>query len=138
MRLVVPILTAAALAACAPPGSPGDHAAKALSLAGTSWTIAAIDGQPVKTARPTAVRFTKDRIEGNAGCNSFGGSYTLDGDALTVGRLISTKMAWLGTGMEQERAVFAILAQPMTVSQNGEGAVTLNNEAGAMTLAPAR
>jgi len=137
MRLVVPILAAAALAACAPPGSPGDHAAKALSLAGTSWTIAAIDGQPVKTARPTAVRFTKDRIEGNAGCNSFGGSYTFAEGKLTADRVISTKMACVGPGMEVEGKFFQIIAGAGVSSAEG-GAIELHGSDSNATLAPER
>lgn len=107
-----------------------------VSLAGTSWTITSVDGRRTTAQRKAEVRFTDDRIEGNAGCNSFGGSYTLKGDRLTVGRVISTKMACIGPGMKQERAVFAILAQPMTVSWRNDGAVTLNSEAGSMALTP--
>ncbi len=38
-------------------------------------------------------RAEKDHtVEGNGGCNRFGGRYTLQGDTLTVGKLRSTRM----------------------------------------------
>jgi heat shock protein HslJ len=107
-----------------------------VALAGTEWSIASINGAPPAAARKAAVRFTGTRISGNAGCNSFGGSYTLDGNMLTVGPVISTKMACMGPGMSQESAVFKILQQPMTVVAREDGSLALSSDAGTMTLTP--
>ena len=107
-----------------------------VALAGTDWAIATINGAPPAAARKAVVTFADGRVSGNAGCNSFGGSYVLEGNRLTVGPLISTKMACMGPGMTQERAVFDILQQPMAVASNEDGSLTLSNEAGTMTLTP--
>jgi heat shock protein HslJ len=110
----------------------------AVALAGSDWSIATINGAPATTARATSMHFGKDgRISGNAGCNSFGGSYTLEDDTLTVGQVVSTKMACLGPGMKQESAVFAILAQPMRVSRQDNNTVALSSDAGTIVLKPA-
>ncbi len=74
-------------------GCGGEKLTPALALAGTRWTIASIDGQPVHTARMTDIRFSETQIAGNAGCNNFGGRYDQDRNMLVTRALISTKMA---------------------------------------------
>ena len=107
-----------------------------VALARTDWSIADINGAPPAAARKAVMRFTDARVSGNAGCNSFGGSYTLAGETLTVGPVISTKMACMGAGMTQESAVFKILQQPMTIATRSDGSLTLSSDAGTMTLTP--
>jgi putative lipoprotein len=76
-------------------------AAPGLKLEGTAWELEAVvvSGQstPVSTTpqtRPT-VAFSADgtRVSGNTGCNGFGGSYTTQGNTLTVANLVSTLRA---------------------------------------------
>src|SRR5690242_11076108 len=138
MRRLAMGLGASLLAACThvAPAAPGDATER--SLAGTAWTIADIGGHAVTSARKTEVRFSEDRISGNAGCNSFGGGYTLAGRVMTATQVISTKMACVGPGMDQENAVFRIFGQPMTVTRQADGTLTLSDDAGTMTLRPER
>jgi heat shock protein HslJ len=124
------------IAGCAHVGAASDQP-NARSLAGTQWTIASINGAAPAAQRKTEMRFTADRVSGNAGCNSFGGSYTFADGVMTTTRLVSTKMACLGPGMAQEDAVFKILARPVTVSWQADGSLTLSDDAGTMTLTPA-
>src|SRR3546814_15889387 len=49
-------------------GLSNDRPGPGASLAGTSWTIAAIDGRPVRLDRPANVEFTRHPIHGMAGC----------------------------------------------------------------------
>ena len=95
------------------------------------------DRQPPAAARKTAITFDIDRISGNAGCNSFGGGYSVAGSVMTVTQVISTKMACMGAGMDQEDAFFKILATPMTIAWKDDGSVILSDDAGSVTLAPA-
>jgi len=123
------------IAGCAHVGTASNRPA-ARSLAGTHWTITSINGAAPTARRKAEVSFTADRISGNAGCNGFGGGYVLADGVLTVTQVISTKMACLGPGMDQENAVFKILGEPMTVTRHDDGALTLSDDAGMITLTP--
>jgi len=133
MGLGTVLLAGCASAPLTPPGSD-----MARSLTDTHWTISSINGTTPAAARKTEINFTADRISGNAGCNSFGGGYRLADNVLTAAQLISTKMACLGPGMEQESAVFKILASPVTIAWQEDGSLTLTDDAGTMTLAPVK
>lgn len=124
------------IAGCAHVGAASDRPATR-SLAGTHWVITGINGAAPTAQRKAAVSFTADRISGNAGCNGFGGGYALAAGVLTVTQMISTKMACLGPGMDQESAVFKILGEPMTVARHGDGSLSLSDNAGTITLTPA-
>jgi heat shock protein HslJ len=83
-RLLVALIVALAVAfvGCdaseTPPGSgsPGDHPA---TLAGTSWIVAAVNGQapPIRGSEP-AIAFDGTTARGSGGCNQFGGRYAYD------------------------------------------------------------
>jgi heat shock protein HslJ len=137
MRFIAAGLSALLVAGCAHVASADTAADAAPSLADTHWTIASINGQPATAQRKAEMNFTADRISGNAGCNSFGGGYSVAGDTLTATQLISTKMACAGAGMDQENAVFKILGQPMTVARQADGTLVLSDDAGSLTLQPA-
>jgi len=120
---------------CAHVGAASDHP-RTPTLAGTHWTIASINDAAPAAERETAMRFTADRVSGNAGCNSFGGGYSFVGGVMTMTQLISTKMACPGPGMGQESAVFKILQRPLTVTAEEDGSLTLSSEAGTIRLTP--
>ncbi len=115
-------------------GCGGEKLTPTLALAGTRWMIAAIDGRPVHSARTTDIRFTDTRIAGNAGCNSFGGSYSQERNTLVTHGLISTKMACPGAGMATESAFFRVIGLPTTIGQSGGNAMVLSGQAGSITL----
>lgn len=102
-------------------------------LAGTSWSISAINGRPVRLQAPTSIRFTIDRIEGRAGCNSFGGSYRFERGTLTPRDVIATQMACGGGGSQVETAFFRAIAMPLSVSRGG-GTLVLSGRGGSVTL----
>lgn len=79
------------------------------TLAGTSWSIIAIDGAPVSGDR-YRMAFEANRLSGRAGCNSFGGSYRVGRDGFQAGPLTMTRMACPGPVMAHERAVSRILS----------------------------
>jgi heat shock protein HslJ len=63
--------------------------------------------------------FTADSVSGSGGCNTFTGSYKLDGTNVTIGPLASTQMACEQAVMDQEAAFLAALQTPSTVEQGG-------------------
>lgn len=56
------------------------------------------------------VAFDGDRVTGHSGVNSFRGTCSIDGNALTFGPLMSTRMAGDESAMQQEHAMLAALA----------------------------
>ncbi len=73
-------------------------------LAGTSWTMTSLGGQPPVEGTTVYLNFdTAAEASGNSGCNGFGGTYETDGFHIEFGPLIGTLMACLDEGiMEQE------------------------------------
>jgi heat shock protein HslJ len=79
------------LGACANAGATGGA-----DIRDKQWTLIAIVGEPSVPGGEQApwVRFgSDDKLNAFTGCNSASGDYTLSGDALKVGMLISTKRA---------------------------------------------
>jgi heat shock protein HslJ len=81
--------------------------------------------------------FTADMVSGSSGCNTFTGSYTLDGINVTIGPLASTMMACEQPAMDQETAFLTALQTPSSVEQHG-ASVWLRDSNGAtqVTLGP--
>ena len=67
----------------------------------------------------TSISFEEGQFGGTVGCNSFGGDYTLSGNQMSIGSVISTMMFCDQTSA-QESAVLNILSdQTMTITQSG-------------------
>jgi heat shock protein HslJ len=67
------------------------------SLTNTKWVLTNFtdNGKNTKVENTRAfIRFdeSKQSVGGNGSCNTFGGSYTLTGNSLTVSKVFSTKM----------------------------------------------
>lgn len=66
-------------------------------LANTKWVLTSFtdNGKENKVSNSRAfIKFddSKKSVGGNGSCNNFGGSYTLDGNNLSVSKVFSTKM----------------------------------------------
>lgn len=114
------------------------HGPGVAALDGSAWRIVSVDGIRVATARPTSIRFSNGRVEGNAGCNSFGGDYRQMGIRLETTRIISTKMACMGPGMRIEGKVFGILSGPSQLTYNRDATLTISGGGSRMILARKR
>lgn len=84
-------------------------------LAGTDWRLVSLGPAgaetDVVTGTTVTAKFGEDgRVGGSTGCNSYGGTYDVRGDTISIGRLISTKRACLDQNAnEQERRFLAAL-----------------------------
>lgn len=91
------------------------------SLTG-KWTLLTIAGEDMATLFPdkrATMEITADgKVSGNAGCNTYRTSYTLEGDVLTFGPAMSTKMAC--PSMKGETAFLGHLANPLQATLNGD------------------
>ncbi len=85
---------------------------------------------PIAGSTLTAT-FTPDgQVAGNGGCNTYSGPYKLDGTSLTVGPLVTTRMACEQAIMDQETQFLAALQTPTNVETSG-ATVTLRDASGA-------
>lgn len=80
------------------PPSTDISAAGTNPLVGTAWQLIATgEGDldaPVTANTQVTLAFDADgQVGGNAGCNTFGGSYTVDGETIQLGEIFSTLMA---------------------------------------------
>jgi len=118
-------LVALALGACAnapqaeaPSRAPAAAPVAApLSLTGTRW-IGVVEGSPDPRSLPRLEFVTSERVAGYTGCNMMSGGWRMEGGAVRVGPLVSTKRACVGPESEIERRVVAALAG--TVKREGD------------------
>ena len=104
-----------------------------LELNDSHWVLDQINGQAVIADTLPTLSFNEDQqVAGNASCNNFFGSYTLDGNKLSFGSLGSTQMFCDGL-MEQESAYLAAL-ESTTGYRTEEGKLLLVDESGNTVL----
>jgi len=126
--------------ACAPAPSPAGESAQpagsagAGSLTGTAWTLVELGGRsiepPPARGAPT-LRFDEaDRVSGFAGCNSYFGSYQLQGAQLRFGEIGSTRMACTDdSSMTLEQQYLAALGTVTRWERSGS-TLTLSSDQG--------
>ena len=93
-----------------------------LDLEGTQWQLESIEGAALISGSMITLQFDADGIAGgNAGCNSYGGNYSLEGSRIMFSELASTLMACLEEGMMEQEAVYlAALGSAQEVSLEGD------------------
>lgn len=109
------LLVAAIAIACGPPPEPGTTPADPQSVEDTAWRLLELEGEPINPEGPQGEpTLTLDSGSGQAagtgGCNRFTGTYTLDGDGLTIGQVAATRMA-CPEGMDLEHDYFDALTR---------------------------
>jgi heat shock protein HslJ len=114
--VLVAALALGALYGCGAAGTTG-----AGSLAGTRWNLAAIEQgsttqPPVAGTQPTLQFGADGTVSGHAGCNSFGGTYTVSGQALLISDLTQTLMGCDAPILDQEQRYTAALQSIQSVS----------------------
>ena len=89
------------LASCVSPAA----GAGSVNVSG-AWKLDSMAGAPVLSGTNPTLTFTTDgHINGNGGCNGFGGDYARDGDTLTFSHIISTMMACTRPGLTYEQVM---------------------------------
>lgn len=90
-------------------------------LAGTSWTLATINGSAPLAGTSVTLTFEEGQLGGTA-CNSYGGAYTASGGTIAVSEIASTLMACgepQGV-MEQEGAYLNLLRSAISYQLAGD------------------
>lgn len=102
--------------------------APALTLERVEWSLVSIDGAPLVDGTDVTIAFDGEGVAGSAGCNRYSGSYTLDGDTITFGPFVTTRMACPQPIMQQESAFLTALegAANVTIANGQLTIVTAN------------
>jgi len=86
----------------------------------------------------TSIVFGEDgQVNGTAGCNGFGGDYSVNDDAITFGPLVSTLMFCEGPAGEQETATFAVFVDTAGFTVDGD-TLTITSADGSSVVVLAR
>ena len=102
LRILSIALVAGTAVACAKIVSSQDQSQSVKDLAGSEWGLEGQDAPFVQFG-------SNGEMNGNGGCNNFGGSYELNGERLIIGPIMSTKKGCFGDVMKQETAFFKAL-----------------------------
>jgi heat shock protein HslJ len=98
-------------------------------LAGTDWTLVDMGGTGDFARLVPTLHFGLDgMVSGFAGCNKFSGPYTVSGSDLTVGSLVTTKMACERPASAVEAEILAALAGVDSWSIGENGQLTLGGD----------
>jgi uncharacterized membrane protein len=103
------------------------------NLANTNWRVVSVNGQPVPMSG-YYLNFMPDRVSGKFGCNMIGAGYSVAGNVLRAGAVMSTRMACEDSF--EDRALL-VMAKAMTITESGDR-LTLSNSAGTIELTRAR
>lgn len=84
-----------------------------------SYQLTGGETVPAHTERASTLMMKEGQLSGSTGCNRMNGSYTMEEQTLTVGPLMTTKMACQGM-MKQENAVLSIIQATPELSMDKE------------------
>lgn len=91
-----------------PAGGPEalDLTAEAVDLDGTEWILTSLQGADLLAGTNITLEFAEGHVSGFAGCNAYGGPYTLEGDGLAIQELAITAQGCIEPEgvMDQESA----------------------------------
>jgi heat shock protein HslJ len=122
-----------ALAACAVPGAGADRDVRG------AWRIEQARTEPMLDKRLARLDFGTDgRLTGHTSCNRLSAPYTLQGDRIEIGRVVTTRMACVRLLMEQEDRVLTALELARTARVRPDGLLELRDEDGRGVLRATR
>jgi heat shock protein HslJ len=103
---IIIIILAAPVSAC----TTRNQAAQ-VELEDSTWVLTSLENSHPIDGRQLTIQFENGQVSGNAGCNSYGGSYTIKADEISFDAIFSTEMACLEPEglMKQEQAYLGLL-----------------------------
>ena len=100
-----------------------------VTLPGSAWEVTNFAGQSPLADHPITFEFdTEGNIAGDASCNRFSGTCTIDGNTIKIGPLRSTRRACEPEIMQQEQKFLALLSAATTWSIDGAALVLIAPE----------
>jgi len=104
------------------------------TLAGTSWSVVAVNGRPAPGGADYYVQFSDRALSAKFGCNGMGGQYRLNGDHLSVGNLEQTLIGCPEPSATFEREAGVLLRSNIRIEKIGGDRLRLVSEAGTIEL----
>lgn len=102
-----------------------------VTLPGSAWEATNFGEQTPLADHPITFEFDNEgNIAGDASCNRFGGTCTIEGNNMKVGPLRSTRRACEPEIMQQEQKFLALLATVTSWEIGAEGELVLRGEGG--------
>jgi heat shock protein HslJ len=93
-----------------------------VDLDGSAWVLTAINNDTTIIGNTPTLEFEGDMVSGNAGCNTYSGSYQVKGETISFGPLARTEMYCMEPEgvMDQEQTYLEILeaAQRFELTEN--------------------
>jgi heat shock protein HslJ len=115
-------------AGCTSSGSGGDVSGE---LTRQDWVAQTINGQPVIGYGRVTLSFAEGRVSGRSGCNQYSGPVEIGPGTLSIGNLISTKMACAEPGlMQQESAYLSALRSAQRYRFGPDGVLIIATASG--------
>jgi heat shock protein HslJ len=105
------------------------------TIAGTEWMLISLSGSDLIEGTEITLGFTDTSIEGSAGCNTYGGSFTATEDSLRLSDLYWTEMGCMEPEgiLDQEMAYLNALSTVASYRRNA-GRLELYDEANTQIL----
>jgi heat shock protein HslJ len=128
------LVLTALVVACATPKTDQPRAGGAVLL-DSEWMLTSLTGKALMEDTRITLRFGEESLEGSAGCNTYGGSYTVTVDSLRLSDLYWTEMGCLEPEgiMDQEMAYLNTLNTVASYRVDA-GRLVLYDEAGTQIL----
>jgi heat shock protein HslJ len=139
MRLLIPSLCLSGLAACAASPNADPPAPPVSREVHGSWVIEQARTEPILDKRRARLVLGRDgRLTGHTSCNSMNGSFSLQGDAIRVGPIATTRMACGPLLLEQEDRILTALEIAATARVRPDGLLELRDADGRGVLRATR
>lgn len=103
-------------------------------LAGTSWTVAAINGRATPGDPSYFIAFSAGEVSAKFGCNGMGGVFRLNGDHLSTSDLAQTLIGCPEPAATFEQQGSAVLRSNMRIERVSGERIRLVSEAGSIDL----
>lgn len=118
------------MVACTNSGTP------TTDLTNRQWQLIELEGQPpLQSERILTIVFdATGRVSGFAGCNSFSGSYRVEGTTISISNVVTTLMACADDAVTAQEMMFHQALQAVTQYELNAGTLTLRDENGVVRL----
>jgi putative lipoprotein len=105
------------------------------TLLGATWEATRIGDTPVNTPTPVTLAIADGQLSGHSGCNRYSARVTVSEGRLTIGPIMSTRMACMNDGaMQVEASLLKALAAAERWTVAADGSLEIAGRAGTIVF----